>query len=205
MIKSITHIALTLSATVYTANAATTLATLDPFIYDSEMDQGTWTHQSLTLNDGGWISSGAPLSNPTQITSFELFRDNSTSVAGQIWMAALSIQGDLTSTVAVSSHTLDVNGTAQGGILAWNFAANSLDTGTQYFFTPILDDGDGMFETDGSDTATTVRVAVPGDIISGGAGGDTKDWAMRITAVPEPSSAALLGLGGLALILRRRK
>ncbi len=29
--------------------------------------------------------------------------------------------------------------------------------------------------------------------------------ALRITAVPEPSSTALLGLGGLALILRRRK
>lgn len=29
--------------------------------------------------------------------------------------------------------------------------------------------------------------------------------ALSITAIPEPSSAALLGLGGLALILRRRK
>jgi hypothetical protein len=29
--------------------------------------------------------------------------------------------------------------------------------------------------------------------------------ALKQTAVPEPSSAALLGLGGLALVLRRRK
>ncbi len=29
--------------------------------------------------------------------------------------------------------------------------------------------------------------------------------AIELTAVPEPSSTALLGLGGLALILRRRK
>ena len=35
-------------------------------------------------------------------------------------------------------------------------------------------------------------------------GGSTVD-TLTITAVPEPSSAALLGLGGLALILRRRK
>jgi len=28
---------------------------------------------------------------------------------------------------------------------------------------------------------------------------------IQLTTVPEPSSAALLGLGGLALILRRRK
>jgi hypothetical protein len=33
---------------------------------------------------------------------------------------------------------------------------------------------------------------------------DTAD-TVTLTAVPEPSSAALLGLGGLTLILRRRK
>ncbi|WP_235203453.1 PEP-CTERM sorting domain-containing protein [Sulfuriroseicoccus oceanibius] len=35
--------------------------------------------------------------------------------------------------------------------------------------------------------------------------GETQDVTLDVTAVPEPSSAALLGLGGLALILRRRK
>ena len=43
--------------------------------------------------------------------------------------------------------------------------------------------------------------------IGTGAGGQTQDHkaVLTFTAVPEPSSAALLGLGGLALILRRRK
>jgi len=35
--------------------------------------------------------------------------------------------------------------------------------------------------------------------------GETADVTFDVTAVPEPSSAALLGLGGIALILRRRK
>ena len=35
--------------------------------------------------------------------------------------------------------------------------------------------------------------------------GETADVTFGITAVPEPSSAALLGLSGLAFILRRRK
>ena len=36
-------------------------------------------------------------------------------------------------------------------------------------------------------------------------GGETGSGYVKFSAVPEPSSAALLGLGGLALILRRRK
>ena len=38
-------------------------------------------------------------------------------------------------------------------------------------------------------------------------GTGSRDFRFSVagTAVPEPSSAALLGLGGLALILRRRK
>ncbi|MFK7911041.1 MAG: PEP-CTERM sorting domain-containing protein [Akkermansiaceae bacterium] len=38
-----------------------------------------------------------------------------------------------------------------------------------------------------------------------GSGNDVLFDNFTVTAVPEPSSAALLGLGGLALILRRRK
>ncbi|MGB0775242.1 MAG: PEP-CTERM sorting domain-containing protein [Akkermansiaceae bacterium] len=38
-----------------------------------------------------------------------------------------------------------------------------------------------------------------------GANGFGRYDAVAISSVPEPSSAALLGLGGLTLILRRRK
>ena len=44
--------------------------------------------------------------------------------------------------------------------------------------------------------------------MSGSSGGDNREQFTRefsVVSVPEPSSAALLGLGGLALILRRRK
>lgn len=59
-------------------------------------------------------------------------------------------------------------------------------------------------------TADRVRITVTDNYFgeAGGAGGDRASFAeiaFRGTAVPEPSSAALLGLGGLALILRRRK
>jgi len=44
-------------------------------------------------------------------------------------------------------------------------------------------------------TDTTTQVVYPTG------GGDT----IQFTAVPEPSSTALLGLGGLALLMRRRR
>jgi hypothetical protein len=42
-------------------------------------------------------------------------------------------------------------------------------------------------------------------ITGSGAGVGIDNVSLEVNAVPEPSSAALLGLGGLALILRRRK
>ena len=52
----------------------------------------------------------------------------------------------------------------------------------------------GTFTAD----ATTQAITIAGD-------GVFNAMQLRTTAVPEPSSTALLGLGGLALILRRRK
>lgn len=60
-----------------------------------------------------------------------------------------------------------------------NFSGVTVDSGTS--------------TTDGTLTITIDDATVP--VIS----------ALTITAVPEPSSTALLGLGGLALIMRRRK
>ena len=58
---------------------------------------------------------------------------------------------------------------------------------------------------DGSELVTNYGVWLTDD--SGGGGGTawTQVDNFSVTEVPEPSSAALLGLGGLALILRRRK
>ncbi|QQL46089.1 PEP-CTERM sorting domain-containing protein [Sulfuriroseicoccus oceanibius] len=59
--------------------------------------------------------------------------------------------------------------------------------------------------------ATTVVTGVTGDLSittpvrNGSTRSSIAGFTVEYTAVPEPSSAALLGLGGLALILRRRK
>lgn len=55
-------------------------------------------------------------------------------------------------------------------------------------------------------TLTGLTTNGAGQLIVNHTGGVASGWsAGTITAVPEPSSSALLGLGGLALIMRRRK
>lgn len=58
----------------------------------------------------------------------------------------------------------------------------------------------GTFVADGTGTQT---INYTSDTPSGGVG--LNGYVISTTPVPEPTSSALLGLGGLALILRRRK
>lgn len=125
---------------------------------------------------------------------------------------------------------LDTNGNAedwsQGALVATSDTV-SLDTatdglGTQYTFTfaslPTLTEGQ-VYLVDFTDTVGSVRIAFNGTNVSSsgrafrnidvGAGTASEDlngdFAMQVNTAPEPSSTALLGLGGLALILRRHK
>lgn len=59
----------------------------------------------------------------------------------------------------------------------------------------------GTFTADAATQDFTIETFEP----SGGSAGNQLNAITLYSVVPEPSSAALLGLGGLALILRRRK
>jgi len=74
---------------------------------------------------------------------------------------------------------------------------------------PELTDGSG--NGGGSRLIRTTTTAFSNDVITFhtdrnlGGGNRASVSGFKIETVPEPSSAALLGLGGIALILRRRK
>ena len=100
--------------------------------------------------------------------------------------------GDIASfAVTPDFHVNSGQGTfSSSGPLLANASAGSVGNSLQLRFEtwdPTLNAG-----AEGLATATNSFIAID-------------DVFLEVTAVPEPSSAALLGLGGLALILRRRK
>jgi hypothetical protein len=89
----------------------------------------------------------------------------------------LSLENDLALPV------FSIGGTAQTG--TWE-ATGTLNAGTLYF----LQEGSNVDNT------------YPGDSSSGSA---TCDISLTFTAIPEPSSAALITLGGIGVLSRRRR
>lgn len=103
---------------------------------------------------------------------------------------------------AYTSRDFDVNGGGTGAnVLAYNyFGADVANTA----WTQATDTVRGNYVLKTGQTATTLSIVGPerdGDNRGSLAGIIIEDT----TPIPEPSSSALLGLGGLALILRRRK
>ena len=116
-------------------------------------------------------------------------------------------------------------GATIGQILLWNYSQNSVrgldavsmvevDTGSgfidQSLSLTLLDAGTANFRAQALNLSgalagvTSIRLTVAQ---AGTGGGETAGGfdEVAFSSVPEPSAATLLGLGGLALILRRRK
>lgn len=98
-------------------------------------------------------------------------------------LLAVTVTYDVTSTNAGTYIYLD------DGSGAWTTRAHTVvaGTGNTYTFTP---------------TSSDIRIAFVGN---DGADSDTLFDSIQVSQVPEPSSALLIGLGGLALTLRRRR
>ena len=108
---------------------------------------------------------------------------------------------DSDSRLGFSSSTINIDASAYTG-----GAATFVLVDTELFGGTYANNGGG-FGTIGTIVAPTGFTATLDQSMFDGDPGDgfTGEITLTIAPVPEPSSTALLGLGGLALILRRRR
>lgn len=133
------------------------------------------------------------------------FKNNSTDVTAHT--LHYSINGGSFQTVALNFQWNNGDagapaGLNNGGDQQWGGDV----TGSNASFTVSSDViaglANGTYTVDVFSSITTNGVNAAGTINNDNGG---SNYTATFTVVPEPSSAALLGLGGLALILRRRK
>jgi hypothetical protein len=118
---------------------------------------------------------------------------------------------------ATSTSTIDLGAIGNDETMTWNFSgADAFVAETKYYF--LMSTSDTEVTIDNTSSMKTAAFAL--DTTSTYDGGEAvranaalgSNWDQHfeanfntVSSVPEPSSTALLGLGGLALILRRRK
>lgn len=214
-----------LAATSLAANAAQVITSNGTVSGADDANQaGPMWGQQITVNVGADTADGSITST---VYIEELSYQYSSSASGGIPGDFMHVYSDFVtdgtgaitsigSLIAVGTATI---GTPTGGDqLTWTFSGGldaAIDKSTQYMFVSASDavagtvgNGLGNLIGGGYELATNDPYA-GGDSLRGNGGntGWDQDFELKTNtvAVPEPSSSALLGLAGLALILRRRK
>ena len=205
------------AATLLTSNFDGNDATTDP----SKATGLTWTTDAdVTMNSSGDLTAyGANFgvfgsnSNVNNITSATNLNTNRPTERGYSVDFTTTSAFDLT-TLSIDSRHLNNTGGTQvfSSDLYYTIEGINGTVGTisgfvddisyvhgGYTTTPITLTGESL-------AVGEYRVSVGmRDMIGGGAFAAFDGVTLEGTAVPEPTSTALLGLGGLALIMRRRK
>jgi hypothetical protein len=136
------------------------------------------------------------------------------TAGGDLGVGWVSIDGNLQTGESLELHstgssggsaTVDLTTTVDDTFNFVNFNGNRGNDGStpQAPLTEIYSDGE--FGSNAGAAGYEADVAAGTHTYSWNHNAVRRNDAIAISVVPEPSSAALLGLGGLALILRRRK
>lgn len=190
-----------------------------------QYDQAITATQATDMTTNGWTLSYTATMNGDAIG------DDSTTVSNNYYLADSTRQNnnlmlvefggrswDLGFTSNASNQIIVAGNIVGGGVTMSNELNGAGNPETTNFnldyvdFTLSVAPGatSGTLTTDQGDSFTINSTASGGNRIywgsGSGAGQGSTTWNnINLSSVPEPSSTALLGLGGLALILRRRK
>ena len=222
----IKHTIAALAATSLAANAAQVITSNGTVTgADDSNHAGPMWGQQITANVGADTADG---SIPATIYIEELSYQYSSSASGGVPGNFMHVYSDFVTdgTGAITSigSLIAVSDDASFGALTgnqqltWTFGGDLSDAitkSTQYMFVSASDAvagtvGNGLGNLVGAGYELETNNPYSGGDALRGNGGNTgwdQDFELKTNtiAVPEPSSTALLGLGGLALILRRRK
>ena len=170
----------------------------------------TSTTATWTINSGVALALGSTANGSIFIDGNEFNLDGGGTVLGTVadsrgirfsngsnQNGVLNIIGSTTLEFTNSDTRVyaKTNGTNVSGTI-------NIEQGSTFIAAGTYDAGTGLFTSKNTFEVVPVTIAaLGGGSINASVNGDF----VTLTAVPEPSSAALLGLGGLALISRRRK
>jgi len=178
------------------------------------------THDSNLALTTGSFASGATSPSITTVTEANKFDLVSNDALG--WNSGY---GQYLANSPNQTYTYNFAGTDTiGSVLIWNYSQTAaramdsiskveIDTGSGFVDLSLnwtlLDAGVAELKAQefqlGAAYANVQSIRLTGVNTDPGAFDEVAFSSVSSAAVPEPSSAALLGLGGLALILRRRK
>jgi hypothetical protein len=200
----------------------TTVATGDFWQGRSVMTTNINSGVTLTITDAQWQTIIQQNNSGTSTWNINGGTVDGSGASGNGAIFWLGNETDSIGVINMNSGTFDGSGFTEfrfgrnGGVGILNLAGGPVTIGDS---TPDIAGNDRLNFTTGSTGSFDVTGWTQTDYetlwtngnltVNGGQTGDFSDnfqvTGSTLTTVPEPSSAALLGLGGLALILRRRK
>lgn len=162
-------------------------------------NSGSGTMHAVDLGSSDWaimfyqnnvITQSVGIGANDSGTSYEVTFDYGTGVYSQLSQKTEAVDGLLVEVLRADNSVLASNTFTPGAWGAGNYNLDAGLTGT----LPYVGDGTGVVR---------LRIGPDGPLNSGNFEGEIDN--ISVDSVPEPTTTALLGLGGLALILRRRK